>query len=236
MHRVRQRAKSFDRLPDRVVVDAQPFLLLDDLPFGVHGGGKQTQAPHALGLQLDGEVDRRRWHGLVKRGDIFGRESIDLATHLLQQTRVVFRRHVNTALEHHVFEHVCHAPVPDVFVLGTHVVKDLHRRHGRLVIRQEQNLETVAKLPGPDVEDGEAGRAPRRGRRSHRFRAAIRQDQSAAREAKGQTRDGNANPSRHSRARRETPRVPTCHGRVPDPGGASRATVIHRGAGQYAIG
>jgi hypothetical protein len=88
----------------------------------------------------------------VVRGEVFGRVRVDDAADLLQQPRVLLGWHARRALEHHVLEHVRDAADAHVFVLGAHVIEDLHGRDRRLVIGQEQHLQPVGQRPALDVQ------------------------------------------------------------------------------------
>ena len=114
---VGERAEPLDRLADRIVVDAEALLLLDDLALGVDRRREELEVPHPLGLELQREADVRRRHGVVVGGQVLGGEGVDLAADLLEQPRVLLGRHVRRALEHHVLEHVRDAADADVLVL-----------------------------------------------------------------------------------------------------------------------
>ena len=157
MLRVRERAEALDGLADGVVVDAQALLLLDDLALGVDRLREELEVAHAFGLELHREADVRGRHRVVVGGDVLGREGVGLAAHLLEQAGVLLGRDVLGALEHHVLEHVGDAADADALVLRAHVIEDLHRRDGRLVIGEEEHLEAVGEPPRLDVELGRDG-------------------------------------------------------------------------------
>ena len=158
---VGERAELLDRLADRIVVDAQALLLLDDVALGVDRRRKELEVPHPLGLQLQREADVRGRHRVVVGGQVLGGEGVDLAADLLEQARVLLGRHVRRPLEHHVLEHVRDAADADVLVLGSDVIEDLHRRDRRLVVGEEQHLEPVRQRPALDVQLGRRDRRRR---------------------------------------------------------------------------
>ncbi len=162
---VGERAELLDRLADRIVVDAQALLLLDDVALGVDRRRKELQVPHPLRLQLQREPDVRRRHRVVVGGQILGGEGVDLPAHLLQQPGVLLGRNVLGPLEHHVLEHVGDAANADVLVLRSDVIENLHRRDGRLVIGEEEHLQPVRQRPALDVQLGRRHRRGGGGRR-----------------------------------------------------------------------
>ena len=198
---VGERAELLDRLADRIVVDAQPLLFLDHAPFGVDRRWEQLQLAHALGLQLQREADVRGRHGVVVRGQVLGRERVDLAADLLEQAGVLLGRDVLRALEHHVLEHVGDAADADVLVLGSDVIENLHGRDRRLVIRQEQHVQAVRERPVLDVQ---LRRRQRRGGRGRGVRGLGR--------GVGGLRGG-VGARRHQRRQQQQQVVPSEHGR-----------------------
>ena len=183
--------------------------------------GEELEVTHALGLELHREADVRGRHGVVIGGDVLGREGVGLPADLLEQARVLLGRDVLRALEHHVLEHVRDAADADVLVLRAHVIEDLHRRDGRLVVGEEEHLEAVGELPRLDVELGR-DRGLRGAGFARRGADGARRPQSSAARRTASSAERRCHAARLEECVAHRNRAPLCHA-PPDGARAKRA-------------
>ena len=70
---------------DRVVLRARPALLHHDLPLGVDLAGSEEQVPHAVGLELEHEIELLGRDAHMVRGDVTAGEGVVLAARGLHE-------------------------------------------------------------------------------------------------------------------------------------------------------
>lgn len=148
-------------------------LLLHHLALGGDGGRVEAQATHALGLELDREVEVPGRHGVDVVGRVLVGRGVAAAAHSVDEASVLLGADPGAALEHDVLEHVGRAtPVAPLF-LRPDPVPDLHGHHRGGVDRDHRDLQAVAEGEpldrrercGPGRGDGRraAARRSRRG-------------------------------------------------------------------------
>ena len=145
-----------------VVVGAGTALLLDDLQFFGELLRLQGEIAHALGLELEGDLQTVVRERLEIGGVVTPGEGVLLPAVLRDDARELARGEPLGTLEHHVLEQVRHAGDPAVLVTRSHLVPDLRDEDRGASVRFDQHLEAVVECP---FIDG-LGRRQRKGRQT----------------------------------------------------------------------
>ena len=102
------------------------------------------QKPHPVGFQPQGQFQVVGRHVFPVVGAVRSGGAVEVGARLLERFEVapvmVFR-----ALEHHVFEEVGEPGPAHLFVLGAHVVPDVHRHQGDGVVFMEDDVHAVGE-------------------------------------------------------------------------------------------
>ncbi len=128
--RIGHGAEQLERLGVGLVVGAQAALLLDDFDLAAELLGRQAQAGHAVGLQLQGHRQAVASQNLVVGGVVITGEGVLLGAEIAQDARSLAGAELGAALEHHVLECVGQPGLARGLVAGTDLIPDL-RDHDR---------------------------------------------------------------------------------------------------------
>ena len=143
----------------RVVLGAGAALLDDDLALGVDLLGIEQQVLHAIGLEVDDEIDLVAGDVDEVRRDVLRGERVVLAAVLLDEPRELLGSARRRALEHHVLEEVRDAGRAALLVARADAIPHLERHDRAAVVLEQQDAQPVVERGGHD---------PVRGRRRRR--------------------------------------------------------------------
>src|SRR5216110_2155791 len=145
--------------PARVVVGARPPLLEDHLALRVDLLGVEQEVLHAVGVELDHEIELVRGDVDEVRGDVMRGERVVLAAVLLDEPGELATSVGGCALEHHVLEEVRDPGRATRLVARAHPIPDLEGHDRAAVVLQQQHPQPVVERLRDDSVRG-PGRGP----------------------------------------------------------------------------
>ena len=166
--RIEHRVQLDERLAVRLVVDALPLLVLDDVTLAVELALSQRrqEKAHAVRLEVQRQFQCVRGHVDDVVGPILGCRSVIVAARRFEQVVERALGHVLRALEHDVLEKMREAGSSRLLPPGTDVIPDVDRRDGNRLVLVEDHVEPVGEreLRVGDAQRSRGGGVMRRGR------------------------------------------------------------------------
>ena len=150
--------ENFRQPAERLIVDSQPPLFLDDLALVLERRLVDAQRRHAIGFHPQHQRQVLRRHRLPEHGRVVVRVGVALPADARQHRRVLFGLDVLRALEHHVLEQMGKAGAAGLLVLRSDVIPELDvhdrrrmigRQHDREAVRAASSARTAAAAGAP---------------------------------------------------------------------------------------
>ena len=146
--RIQHRGQLDERLPVRLVVDALPLLVLDDVALAVDLVRRLVveQEAHAIRLEEQRELQRVRRQVLVIVGAIVAGRAVVVAARGFEPVVERALGHVHRSFEHHVLEEMREAGAARPLVARADVIPDVHRHHRHAGVAMQDHVQAVGQL------------------------------------------------------------------------------------------